>query len=106
MKPHEIAACVKKMFTEHPEKFRQGEYFLDGGYCALGAAILCVDSKFDYYNEDSNSVQLAKSVVAFAQQYSAVNGHSVDVVNDRDGLPAILKGLEKMIEKGLENETN
>lgn len=94
MKPHEIAACVKKMFTEHPEKFRQGAIFLDGGYCALGAAILCVNPKFE-------SVQLPTSVIAFSQQFAAVNACSVDTVNDRDGLSAVLKGLEKMIEKGL-----
>ena len=103
MKPYEIAACVHKMFTEHPEKFRQGEYFVDDGYCTLGAAILCVNPTFDYYNKGSYVNQLPKSVQIFSQQYSEVNGRSVDAVNDYCGLSAVLEGLEKMIEKGLKN---
>jgi len=104
MKPHEIAACVKKMFTEHPEKFRQGEYFSEGGYCALGAAMLCVNPEMDA-EDFTGDVPLP--VGQFATSFHEVNeGRWLFRVNDEEGLPAILAGLEKMIEKGLADETH
>ena len=103
MKPHEIAACVKKMFTEHPEKFRQGEYFIDGGFCTLGAAILCVNPDVDTFNFDD---MLPSEVADFNIEFCHVNGRFVDVANDIQGLPAIMAGLEKMIEEGLKHEIN
>ena len=101
MKPHEIAACVHKMFTEHPENFCQGEFFMDGGCCTLGAATLCVNPDVDIENfVDGMLVEVDDFIYGFR----CATGRDVVSVNDIDGLPAILKGLEKMIEKGLENE--
>lgn len=104
MKPHEIAACVKKLFTEHPEKFRQGEYFIDGGFCTLGAAMLCVDPDLDIFN--CGEYPLNGEVDGFNSVFFSVMGVYVDFVNDREGLPAILAGLEKVIEEGLKHETD
>ena len=104
MKPYEIAACVHKMFTDHPEKFWQGEYFgPDGSFCTLGAAIFCVNPDVDIFDFDD---VLPSEIVDFNNDFRCATGRYVDTVNDRDGLLAILKGLEKMIEEGLENEAN
>lgn len=104
MKPHEIAACVKKVFTEHPEKFRQGSYFIDGGFCALGAAILCVDPDVDIFHVEE--YPLNHEVSSFKSAFYFVVGDRVDSVNDRQGLLAIMAGLEKVIEEGLKHEIN
>ena len=103
MKPHEIAACVKKMFIEHPEKFRQGDYFEEGGYCALGAAMLCVNPEMD---TEGCIERLPIEVLRFLDSFNTVNKKRLFIVNDEEGLPAILAGLEKMIEKGLADETH
>lgn len=102
MKPHEIAACVHKMFTEHPEKFRQGGLFVDGGYCVLGAATLCVEQDFD----DDMRKDLPISVETFWEYGIRVTGRDPVVVNDQEGLSSVLSYLQAVIKYGVEHETN
>ena len=111
MKPHEIAACVKKMFTEHPEKFHKHEFFGgDGSCCTLGAAILCVAPDWSQDNDETQEEmgfsRLLRPVYDFQNTFKNVVGDHVDLVNDREWLQAILVGLEKVIEDGLKNETH
>lgn len=103
MKPHEIAACVHKMFTEHPENFRQNVFFEDGGFCVLGAATLCVDPDVD--KDKLEADDLPTQVGLFSAHFRVICGHNIAYVNDSLGLSAIMEGLEKMIEKGLADDS-
>jgi len=107
MQPYEIAACVKKMFTEHPEKHRTGWYFKDGGFCVLGAAILCVSPDFNpLVNKVIDGIinPVLKFNIAF--QNLTPNMESAGYINDNYGLPGIFLVLDRMIEEGLKHEAH